>query len=45
MGRLSGLMHFIHDVCAVVSLGVVSLGSFLCSLLEGISRVALKVSR
>ena len=27
MGRLSGLMYVCHDVCIVVSSGVVSLGS------------------
>ena len=41
MGRLSGFMNFIHDVCMEVSWGVVSLGSFL----EGRSRVDLRVSR
>ncbi len=45
MGKLSGLMYFIHDVCMVVSWGVVSLGSFLCFVVEGRSRVALRVSR
>ena len=45
MGRLSGLINFIHDVCMVVSWGVVSLGSFLYSVLEGRNRVALRVSR
>ncbi len=45
MERLSGLMNFIHDVCMVVSWGLVSLRSFLCSVLEGSSRVALRVSR
>ena len=38
-------MNFIHDVCTVVSWGVVPLGSFLYSMLEGSSRVALRVSR
>ena len=45
MGKLSGLRNFIYDVCMVVSWGVVSLGSFLCSVEEGRSRVALRVSR
>ena len=45
MGRLSGVINFIHEVCMVVSWGVVSLGSFLCYVLEGRSRVALMVSR
>ena len=45
MGRLSGLMNLIHDVCMVVSRGLVFLGSFLCSVCEGRSRVALRVSR
>ena len=38
-------MNFVHDVCMVVSWGVLSLGSFLCSVLEGRSRVARRVSR
>ena len=38
-------MNFIHDVWMVVSCGVRSLGSFLCFVLEGRSRVALRVSR
>ena len=38
-------MNFIHDVCTLVRWGVVSVGSFLCSVLEGSSRVALRVSR
>ena len=45
MGKSSGLMYVCHDVCMVVSRGVVSLGSFLCSVLVGRSRVALSVSR
>ena len=45
MGKLSGLMYACHDVCMVVRRGVVSLGSFLCSVLEGRSRVARSVSR
>ncbi len=45
MGKLSGLMYFVHDVCMVVDWGVVFLGSFLCSVVEGRSRVALMVSR
>ena len=34
-----------HDVCMVVRRGVVSFGSFLCSAVEGRSRVARRVSR
>ena len=45
MGRLSGVMHLILEVCMVVSRGVVSLGSFMCSLVAGRSSVALRVSR
>ena len=45
MGKLWGLMYACHDVCMVVWRGVVSLGSFLCSVLEGRSRVARSVSR
>ncbi len=41
---LSGLMYVCHDVCMAVSRGVVSLGSFLCSVVEGRSRVARSVS-
>ena len=44
-GRVSVLRYFIHDVCMLVFWGVVSLGSFLCSVVEGRSRLALKVSR
>jgi hypothetical protein len=44
-GRLSGVMNFIQEVCIVVHMGVVSLGSFLCSVVAGRSRVALRVSR
>ncbi len=44
MGKLSGLMYVCHDVCMVVRRGVVSFGSFLCSVVEGRSRVALSVS-
>ncbi len=45
LGKLSGLMNFIHDMCMVVSWGVVSLGSFLGSVVGGRSSVALRVSR
>ena len=38
-------MNFIQEVCMVVSRGVVSLGSSLCSLVAGKSIVALRVSR
>ena len=44
-GKLSGAMNFIQEVCMVVSRVVVSLGSFLCSVLVGRSSVALRVSR
>ena len=44
MGKLSGLMYVCHDLCIVVSSGVVSLGSFLCSAVEGGRRVARSVS-
>ena len=43
-GRLSGVMNCYHEVCMVVSNGVVSLGSFLSSMVVG-SRLALRVSR
>ena len=45
MGRWSGGMNFIHEACMVVIRGVVSLGSFLCSVGAGRSTVALSVSR
>ncbi len=45
MGKLSGLMYVCHDVCMVVRRGVVSFGSFLCSVVEGRSRMAHSVSR
>ena len=44
MGKLWGLMYACQDVCMAVWRGVVSLGSFLCSVLVGRSRVALSVS-
>jgi hypothetical protein len=44
-GRLSGVITFIQEVCMVASRGVVSLGSFLCSVVAGRSNVALRVSR
>ncbi len=44
-GRLSGVNNFSHEACMVVSRGVVSLGSFLCSVVAGRNRVALRVSR
>ena len=43
--RLSGFMNYSHEVCMVVSRGVVSLGSFLSSEIAGRTRVALRVSR
>ena len=45
MGKVTVLMYFVHDVCMLVCWGVVSLGSFLCSVVEGRSSVALKLSR
>ncbi len=45
MGRVAGLMYLVHVVCIVVCWGVVSLGNFLCSVVEGRSRVALSVLR
>ena len=44
MGKSSNLMYVCHDVCIVVSSGVVSLGSFLCSVVAGRRRVARSVS-
>ncbi len=44
-GRLSGVMNFIQEVWIVVSRDVVSLGSFLCSVVAGRSSVALRASR
>ncbi len=44
-GMLSGVMNFIHEVRIVVRRGVVSLGSFLCSMVAGRSSVALRVTR
>ena len=37
-------MNFSQEVCMVVSRGVVSLGSFLCSVVANSSSVALRVS-
>ena len=45
VGKLWGLMYACQDVCMAVWRGVVSLGSFLCSVLVGRSRVARSVSR
>ena len=44
MSRLSGVRNFSQEVCMVVRRGVVSLGSFLCSVNAGSSSVALRVS-
>ena len=44
-GKLSGVINFIQEVYIVVSRGVVSLGSFLCSVVAGRSSVALRVFR
>jgi hypothetical protein len=44
--RLSGMMNFSHEACTGVSRGVlVSLGSFLSSVVAGRIKVALRVSR
>ncbi len=45
VGRLSVVMYCSHEVCMVVSSGVVSLGSFLSSVVAGRSRVVLGVSK
>ncbi len=45
MGRLSGEMNLIQEVCVVVSRGLVSLCNFLCSVVAGKSSVARRVSR
>ncbi len=42
--RWSVGMNFSHVVCMVVRKGDVSFGSFICSVVEGRSRVALRVS-
>ncbi len=44
MGKVSVLIYFNHDVCMLVCWGVVSLGSFMCSVVEGRRRVARRVS-
>ncbi len=44
-GKLSGVINFIQEVYMVMSRGVVSLVSFLCSVVAGRSSVALRVSR
>ncbi len=44
-GRLSDVINFMQEVCIVLHMGVVSLGSFLCSVVAGRSRVDLRVSR
>ena len=44
-GRLSGVINCSHEMCMVVSRGVVSLGSFLSSVVAGRNKVALRVSR
>ena len=43
-GRLSGVMNCSHEAC-MVSRGVISLGSFLCFVFAGRSKVPLRVSR
>jgi hypothetical protein len=44
-GRLSDVIHYSHVACIVVSRGVMSLGSFLCTVFDRRSRMALRVSR
>ena len=44
-GKLSGVMNYIQEVSMVLRRGVVSLGSFLCSVVAGRSSVSLRVSR
>jgi len=44
-GRLAGVTNCSHEVCMVVSRGVVSLGSFLSSVVAEKSKVALMVSK
>ncbi len=44
-GRLSVVMNFSHEACMVVSRGLVSLGSFLSSVFDERSKVALRISR
>ena len=44
-GRLIGVMYGSHEGCMAVSRDVVSLGSFLSSVVAGRSRVAMRVSR
>ena len=43
--RLSGVINCFHEVCMVVSRGVVSEGSLLNSVDAGRRRVAMRVSR
>jgi hypothetical protein len=43
-GKLSGVMTSVQEVCMGMSRGVLSLGSFLCSVVVGRSIVALRVS-
>ena len=43
--RLSGVMNCSHEVCMVVSRGVVSLGRFLSSVVDERSKVALRISK
>ena len=38
-------MNLSHEVCMVVNRGMVSLGSFLSSIVDGSNKVALRVSR
>ncbi len=44
-GKLSGVMNSVQEVCMVVSRGVLSLSIFLCFVVAGRSRDALRVSR
>ena len=43
-GRLSGMINFSHEACKVVSRGVISLGTFPSSVVDGKSKVALRIS-
>ncbi len=43
-GRLSGVINCFHEVCMVVSRGVLAVSNFLNSVVAGRSRVALRVS-
>ncbi len=44
-GKLSDVRNSVQEVCMVMSRDVLSLGSFLCTVVAGSSSVALQVSR